>query len=151
MDIKGTINEVSNIIKDINAWLKKQKGDSRALITELKDNLTYLEMVNKHGVDIDEILKDLKIDVYNRLQNEGFSFNTIKNKKIPKLKNIEGSDLASWKGKTTDDLVVSIYDKIRNLKASYPKLKNRPNIRWNVRVTNISKRIILLLHHVRSS
>ena len=150
MDIKGTINEVSKVIKDINSWLKKQKGDSRALITELKDNLTYLEMVIKHDVEIDEILKDLKTDVYSRLQDEGFSFNSIKNRKIPKLKSLEGSDLASWKGKSTDELVVSIYDKLRNLKASYPKLKNRPNIRWNVRVINITKRIVLLLRHVRS-
>lgn len=150
MEIIGTINEISKVIKDINSWLKKQKGDSRALITELKDNLTYLEMVIKHGVEIDEILKDLKTDTYSRLQVEGFSFNNIKNKKIPKLKSLEGSDLASWKGKSTDELVVSIYDKIRDLEASYPKLKNQPNIRWNVRVINITKRIVLLLRHVRS-
>lgn len=150
MELKGTISEVSKVIQDINSWLKKQKGDSRALITELKDNLNYLEMVIEHGVELEDILKDITVDEYSRLQNEGFSFNKIKNKKIPKLKSLNGTDLASWKGKETEELVVSIYDKIRNLKASYPKLKNKPNIRWNARVINIKKRILLLLQHVRS-
>ena len=150
MKLKGSINEVSKVIQDINSWLKKQKGDSRALITELKDNLTYLEMVIEHGIELDEILKNLTVDAYSRLQDEGFSFNKIKNKKISKIKSLDGSDLASWKGKSTEELVVSIYDKIRDLKNSYPKLRNKPNIRWNVRVINIRKRIVLLLQHVRS-
>ncbi len=150
MDFKITIDEVSKVVQDINSWLKKQKGDSRALITELKVNLTYLNMAINQSLEIGEILENLKLDQYSRLQDEGFNFNKIKNKKIPNLKSIKGSDLASWKGKSTEELVDSIYDKIRDLKISYPKLKGRPNIRWNVRIINIAKRIVLLLRHVRS-
>jgi len=56
--------------------------------------------------------------------------------------------MANWAGKSTEELIGSIYKKIGELKNSYPHNKNNPKYRWNVRVKDIIKLIWLLLKHV---
>lgn len=143
-----TLGEISNAVKDVNAWLKKQKGDSRLLVAEIKNNLIQLDMVVEHDVNLEEVLNDISIKEYKRLQGEGFNFGSIKKSKIPKFKSMEGTDLESWMGKETEELISSIYDKIIALKTMFPRVKNSSKIRWNSRVINIRKRILLFLRHL---
>jgi len=145
-----TLSTTGFAIKELTAWLKKAKGDSRAVIGELKDNLSYLNMVAEDGVDIGEVIDIISVSEYKRLGKEGFNFNTLKKGKITQLPSLEGTDLSSWNGKKTEDLVESIYEKINDLKIRYPFVKNNKKYRWSVRVHNIRKRIWLLLKHVRS-
>jgi hypothetical protein len=134
--------------KALTAWWKKSKGDSRALIGELKDNLIYLDIVVRDGVDLGEVIEKISTVEYKRLANVGFNFNTLKRGKIAPFPSLAGTDLASWQGKTTEALVESIYDKLNDLKLRYPHVKRSEKYRWRVRVNNIRKRIWLLLRHV---
>ncbi len=136
--------------KLLTSWWRKSKGDSRSLISELKDNLTYLDIVAEDGVALGEVIDKISVSEYRRLAKEGFNFNTLKKGKVPALASLEGTDLASWRGKETEELIDSIYDKINDLKIRYPYVRKNNNYRWNVRVNNIRKRIWLLLIHVRS-
>ena len=145
-----TIGEVSKVVKDLNAWLKKQSGDSRALLSELKDDLIQINMVLDHGLEISDVLDEISDKEYKRLQSDGFSFNSIKRSKIAKRRSLKGTDIEAWGGKSTEELIGSIYDKINELKKMYPKLKGSPKFRPRVRTYNIRKRILLLLNHVRS-
>jgi len=137
-------------VKEFLGWRKKAKGDARSLIDELKDNMTYLKMVARNEIDLGAVIDKISISEYKRLSKEGFGFNTLKGKKIAKYSSLQGTDLSSWTGKKTEDLVMSIYEKINDLKIRYPLVSKRKNYRWNVRVNNIRKRIWLLLIHVRS-
>ncbi len=50
MNIPSTLQSLStagSAIAELANWLNKSKGDSRKLITELKNNLTYLDMIVK--------------------------------------------------------------------------------------------------------
>ena len=87
---------------------------------------------------------------YKRLAREGFNFNSLKKGRIAAFASLEGTDLASWCGKETEELIDSIYDKINDLKIRYPYVGKNEKYRWGVRVNNIRKRIWLLLMHVRS-
>ncbi|MCW8889617.1 MAG: hypothetical protein OQL20_03030 [Sedimenticola sp.] len=136
--------------KELTAWWKKSKGDSRALIGELKDNLIYLDIVVKDKVELGEVIDSITVNEYKRLANAGFNFNTLKRTKIASHTALKGTDLASWQGKSTDELVESIYDKLNDLKLRYPHVKSNKKYRWRVRINNIRKRIWLLLMHVRS-
>ena len=131
-------------------WWKKAKGDSRSLISELKDNVTYLDLVAEDGVELGEVVEKISVTEYKRLAKEGFNFNTLKKGKIAVFPSLEGTDLASWRGKETEELIDSIYDKINDLKIRYPYVGKNENYRWSVRINNIRKRIWLLLMHVRS-
>ena len=130
------------------SWRKKARGDARALIGELKDNLYYLDMVAEDGVALDTVVNKLSIAEYKRLSREGYDFNALKKKKIAGYDSLKGTDLSSWSGKTTEDLIESIFEKLNILKIKFPHVAESSKYRWSVRVDNIRKRIWLLLKHV---
>lgn len=145
-----TLSASGSATKSITAWWKKSKGDSRALIGELKDSLLYLDMVAADGVPLGDVVSKLAVAEYKRLSKEGFNFNKLKKSKIAKYPSINGTDLARWGGKETEELIISIYEKINEVKIKYPHVGNNKKYRWGVRVHNIRKRIWLLLKHVGS-
>ena len=132
----------------ITSWRKKARGDERALIVELKDNLTYLDMVAEDGVDLAAVVNKLSIAEYRRLAKEGYNFNALKKQKIARYESLEGTDLSSWAGKSTEDLIESIFEKLNVLMIKFPHVSENGKYRWRIRVDNIRKRIWLLLRHV---
>lgn len=136
--------------KELTVWWKKSRGDSRALIGELKENLSYLDMVAEDSIELGEVIEKVSVSEYKRLSKEGFDFNVLKKEKIGDHPSLKGTDLSSWAGKSTEALIESIYDKLNELKIRYPHLQKNKNYRWTTRVNNIRKRIWLLLTHVQS-
>lgn len=145
-----SLSSAGSAIKELAVWRKGAKGEARSLIGELKDNMSYLDMVAEDGVELGNVIEKISVSEYKRLSKDGFSFNALKRGKITKYLSLEGTELASWAGKETEDLVESIYDKINGLKIRYPHVSKSKKYRWNARVNNIRKRIWLLLKHVRS-
>ncbi len=143
------LSSAGSAMKSITSWWNKSKGDSRALIGELKDNLSYLDMVATDNVPLGDVAEKLSVVEYKRLSKEGFNFNKLKKSTIPKYPSLQGTDLEGWGGKETEELVVSIYDKVNEIKIRVPLVGNSKKYRWGVRVSNIRKRIWLLLKHVR--
>ncbi len=148
--ILKSLASAGSAIKELTAWRKRAKGGARLLIGELKDNLTYLDMVAEDSVPLGDVIKKISVAEYKRLSGTDYNFNTLKRGKISKYASLKGSDLYSWAGKNTGDLVESIYDKLNELKIRYPHVSKHERYRWSVRVNNIRKRIWLLLRHVRS-
>ena len=130
-------------------WRKKSKGNIRAIVMELEDNYTYLKMVAFDGVPLESVIKDLSTAQYKRLAHEGYNFNNLKRKKIEGDPSFEGTQMANWVGKSTEELIDSIYKKIGELKITYPHNRDNPKYRGSVRVKNIIKLIWLLLKHVQ--
>ena len=128
-------------------WKSKARGDSRAIIEELKENSRYLWLALEEDVSLTKVVKKLSTKEYDRLLKEGFDFNNLKNKKIAKYASLKNTSLASWQGKETYMLVSNIYDKIKDLKIKYPHAKKNKILRWNFRVKNTQQRILLLLRH----
>ena len=149
MSLKA-LSASGSAMKSITSWWNKSKGDSRALIGELKANLSYLDMVATDDVPLGDVVEKLSLVEYKRLSNEGFNFNKLKKSKIAKYQSLKGTDLERWGGKETEELVFSIYDKINEIKIRFPHVGNSKKYRWGVRVNNIRKRIWLLLKHVDS-
>ena len=137
-------------LQSLYQWRRRAKGDAKVLIMEIEANYTYLTMVVFDGVALAKIIPDLSVSEYKRLAREGFDFNTIKRKKIKDDPSFEGTQMAIWVGKSTEELIDSIYKKITDLKICYPHNYNNPKYRWNVRVQNIIRLIWLLLKHVDS-
>jgi hypothetical protein len=132
----------------LTAWGRKLKGDRRALVLELGDNLKYLDMVADDRVPLNDVVGKLSAVEFERLAKAGFNFNTLKRGRIRAFPSLEGTNMSSWPGKTTEELVESIYDRLRDIKLRYPHLGRDESYRWGVRVNNIRKRIWLLLRHV---
>ncbi|HDS01487.1 MAG TPA: hypothetical protein ENO07_05650 [candidate division Zixibacteria bacterium] len=143
------LSSAGTAMKEFGAWKARARGDERALIAELKDNLHYLDLVAEDGVLLREVVGKLSVAEYKKLANRGFNFDTIKKKPIENYPSLAETDLAAWPGKHTGELIESIYDKINELKIKFPYVENNKHYRWNARVNNIRKRIWLLLRHVR--
>jgi hypothetical protein len=137
-------------IRELGSWRRRAKGDARALIGELKDNMSYLDMVARDGIALGDVVAKLSVAEYKRLARAGYNFNALKKGKIAGHASLRGTELQSWVGKDTEELVTSIYDKINEIMIRYPPVSSSSNYRWPVRVNNIRKRIWLLLRHVRS-
>lgn len=142
-----TLSASGSAAKSITAWWNKSKGDSRALIGEVKDNLLYFDMVATDGVPLADVVGKLSGVEYKRLSKEGFNFNKLQKTKITEYPSLQGTDLEKWGGKETEELIVSIYDKINEITIKFPHVGNNKKYRWGVRVNNIRKRIWLLLKH----
>ncbi len=145
-----SLSSAGTAVKSLASWWKKAKGDSKALVGELKDNLSYFDLVMDDEVDLGKIIKNISTSEYKRLSKEGFNFNTLKKAKIIKHTSLEGTKLSSWAGKETEELIDSIYEKINDLLIRFPHVLNNKKYRWDVRVNNIRKKIWLLLKHVSS-
>jgi hypothetical protein len=137
-----------NALSALTAWHKKAKGDARALVSELKQNFHYLDMVVRDGVPFDDVVEKISLAEFERLNREGFNFDSIKRERIRNYPSLKGSELAAWRGKTTTTLVESIYEKLSILKLRYPFVKDSPKYNWPRRILSVRKRILLLIRHV---
>jgi len=128
---------------------KKTKGDVRALIEELKENSRLCFRVIEDGVPPGEVIPNFSTVVFDRLNESGFDFDAVKRKDIPAFEGMEKTDLASWRGKSTGNLIANIYDKIKDIR-SLQMAPSSSTRRLGPRVINIHKRILLLLRHAKS-
>ena len=143
-----SLSSGGSAVRSITSWWRKSKGDSRALIGELKDNLIYLDMVAVDHVPLGDVIDKISVAEFRRLSREGYNFNKLKKSRIAKYPSLQGTDLQKWQGKESEQLIESIYDKLNEIKIRYPHVANNKKYRWGVRVNNIRKRIWLLLKHV---
>jgi hypothetical protein len=143
-----SIASTASTLKAFTDWRSRTKGDVRALIEELKENARYCWLVLEQDIDPGAIIPKLSTDEYDRLSKSGFSFNVLKRRSIARMDSLQGTDLSSWQGKSTEALIANIYDKIKDIKTLYPYISEKQNIQWKTRIANIQKRILLLLKHV---
>lgn len=125
---------------------KAARGDIRSLIAELEENYRTSIRVVKDGADPNAAILIFSTSEFDRLQKSGMNFNQLKISKIEGFSGIEKTDLASWPGKNTGDLVKSIYRKIKDLRSLNTLTPKNPMIRR--RVINVHKRITLLAGHL---
>ncbi len=144
------ISSAASAAKMLNELLQGKKGEKRILLEEIKENQALCWMVVENGTDPMEVVPELKTVEYDRILRTDFNFNSLERKKIRKSSDLEASDLSSFIGKETQDLVENIYDKIKGLKRVHRVDKDNPNIRWRRRIINLLKRILLLMQHLQS-
>jgi len=143
-------SSTGKVLSELMLLKKKTSGSTRKLVSEIKDNFYYLDLIVKDGVSIDHVIEKLSVSIFKELEAEGFDFDKLKKKRIELPKSLESTNLSSWQGKSTSQLVESIYEKINELIIKYPIVSDHNNYRWSVRIINIHRRIELLLLHVRS-
>ena len=131
-----------------DAFRKGRRGDARALIAELKENSRLCFHVANDDAELGRVIPKFSTIEFDRLNKSGFDFNALKRAKIPELSGIAGTDLASWPGKTTSQLVESIYEKIKNARSICEFKPESASLRR--RLFNIHKRILLLLRHAEA-
>ena len=136
--------------EELVSILKKRKGKARLLFEELKLNQDLLVMVVEEGTDHFKVIPRFETLQYDALLKENYNFDFISKKHIEKNERIEKSDIGHFIGKRTGFLIEDIYDKIKQIRARYEIDNENPKIDWRRRIINLYKRLILLIHHLRS-
>ncbi len=152
-NIPGILKSIATTYSGLKAFTDMRaqtRGDARSLVEELKENSRLCWLVIEEDIDVRKIIPKLSHREYDRLNKAGFDFDALQRKKIKDYNQLNDTDLASWAGKSTRALVENIYDKIKNLKVTYRYAPNSEKRRWNIRIINIQKRILLLVKHVSS-
>jgi hypothetical protein len=148
--IFSTLSSAASTGKAFRELLRGKKGDKRALLEEIKENLGLCWMVVEGDTDPMKIVPELTTSEYDRILKTEFNFNSIKRKKIQACQKLAESDLSPLIGKETKDLIENIYDKIKDLKRIYRVDKDNSKIHWRRRIINLHKRMLLLTQHLRS-
>lgn len=146
--IFDTLASAAETVKVFKGVLKGTKGDTRALLEEIKENAGLCWLVVEKQIAPEKIIKELSSKEYDRLLRTDFNFNVLKRKTIPAYKEMSNTDLSVFAGKSTEILLINIYDKIKELKRIYRIDRNIEGIRWRVRIINLQKRMLLLLRHL---
>ena len=140
------LSTVAKAMSAFDAFRKGLKGDRRALIEELKENSRICFHIVRDNVDLGLSIPKFSTAEFDRLNKAGFNFNVLKRSLISHFPSLAGTDLATWPGKSTAELVQNIYDKIKTVRTAHELTPNDPMLRR--RVHNIHKRVLLLLRHV---
>ncbi|NVJ60088.1 MAG: hypothetical protein HWE27_06855 [Gammaproteobacteria bacterium] len=148
--IFSTLSTAAKTAKAIQKVISGVDGDERALLEEIKENAGLCWLATKREVDPKIIIQELQTSEYDRLIKTDFDINRLSRKKIKASERYKGTDLKYFIGKSTYELVISIYDRIKELKRIYRIDPNMQRIRWDVRINNLHKRILLLLEHLKS-
>jgi hypothetical protein len=148
--IFSSLSSAASTAKVFTELLRGKRGNTRALLEELKENLGLCWLVIERDTDPMKIIPELATSEYDRLLRTDFDFNSLKRKKIQGSQELAESDLSSFIGKETQELVENIYDKIKALKRIHRVAKDNSRILWRRRIINVNKRILLLMQHLRS-
>jgi hypothetical protein len=130
--------------------LKGTRGDTRALLEEIKENLRLCWLVIELKTDPAKVLNEFKTIEYDRLARAGFNFDRIKKGKIKTTAKIKNSDLSFLTGRSTGYLIENIYDRIKEIKTVQRVDPDNKNIDWKRRIFNLQKRLLLFTQHLRS-
>ena len=79
-------------------WAKKARGDRRALLLELHDNLALLDLVADGTATLDGVVDQLSAEQFERLNREGYDFNRLQRRPIRRMRSLESTDLVYWQG-----------------------------------------------------
>lgn len=129
--------------------IRGKKGDTRALLEEIKENAGLCWLVVERDTHPFRIIPELTTQEYDRLLRTSYNFNALKRSPIRMFPALRNRTLAAFAGKDTAHLLENIYDKTKTLQRMYRVDPDNPRIRWRVRIINLQKRILLLLKHLQ--
>ena len=89
ISIPSALEMLASATKTITAfakWRQVTTGNVRVLIDELETNSRYCWLVINKDIPVGKIIDKLSTKEYDRLNREGFDFNTIKQRKIYRYK-----------------------------------------------------------------
>ncbi len=148
--IFSTVSSAASTAKVFKELLRGKKGDKRALLEEIKDNVGLCWMVVEQDTDPMKIIPELTTSEYDRILRTEFDFNSVKRNRVQASEKLAESDLTPFIGKETKDLIENIYDKIKDLRRIHRVDKDNPKINWRRRIINLHKRMLLLMQHLSS-
>lgn len=110
-------------------------------LDELKQNTQLCELVLKHSADPKVEGRKLKREAYRTLRSQGYNFTKIKKGVIPSYESTQGTDVAFLSGKTLEQALANISDRIQDLQTICDSTASLERIDLQRRFLNLAKRL----------
>lgn len=156
LNIVSGANEISALQNWLTSFATKNRGPKRAILGEISTNFKVMKILVKNDVDVAGIISALRTQAFDQLESSNFSFNALKHQKVSFSK-LGIKDLPSFSyinGASTEKILCSLYERIRVLqsleKAASKNSKLQKSIRFDVRLQNIAKLMLILVLHLKS-
>ena len=148
----SALSTAANTAKAFKELLANKRGETRLLLEELKRNSTLSWLAVEREVESKKVIPQLSTKAYDHLLEQGYNFNNLSasnKRRIRGTARLEDSDLTSFIGKETRDLVEAIYDRIKEVQLILQVDPDNERIDWSRRIINLHKRILLLMLHLK--
>ena len=144
------VSTVASALKTLDGLIKGTRGRKRSILLEMRGNVRLIGLYIEGDMPIVKVIKKLEIKHLEAALQSEFKFSTLKKGKIKKSAAGGVAQFKKYVGWTTEDLVASIYLRIKDLKNIAEIDPDNKQFRKSVRLNNIGKLIVLLMRHVRS-
>lgn len=151
--ILGAANELSSLQQAVQRMIHKNRGPVRAMLLELTFNYRLVtDLYRSKETDPLPIIGALRTATYRKLISSDFSFRALKRGTVSKELAGSSNFLKLYAGKSTEELVTAVFEKIIIAKR-YSTLHKKnskltAHIRFDVRLHNIGKMLVLLMRHL---
>ncbi len=156
LSIVSGANEIQSLQSWVSSFALKNRGPKRAILAEVSANFKVMKVLLRNDVNALEVAESLRTNAFDQLESSDFSFNALKHQKVS-LARLKIQDLPSFSyldGATTETLVCSMYERIRILqslaKTASKNKKFQDRVRFDVRLQNIAKMLLILVLHLKS-
>lgn len=170
------VSTVASALKALDGLLegqiKRTRGRKRSLLLEMRGNVrlirlfiegdpsliddanggdqSLIDAVSDGDLPIVEVIERLEIKHLEAALESDFKFEKLKKGTVKKSATGGSPQLMTYVGWTTEELVSSIYLRIKDLKNIVEIAPDNKKFRKSVRLLNIAKLIGLLIRHIKS-
>jgi hypothetical protein len=156
LSIVSGANEIHSLQSWLSGVVTKNRGPKRAILAEISVNFKIMKVLLRSDVNVAEIISTLRTQAFDQLESSNFSFNVLKRQKVSfkKLGIKSLPSLAFIDNTSTEDLICRTYERIRVLqglaKTASKNARVRDGVRFDVRLQNIAKLLLILVLHLKS-
>jgi hypothetical protein len=140
----------SAAVSTLSGMVKRAKGRRRALLLELRENLTLLYESLRHGLSPDETIRRLGEGVFRSLWGTNFSFAALQRRRVSRASARGFAVLDRYVGWKTERVFEILYARISNLRKIVEIGYEPARVRMRRRLGNLFLLHLLLVRHLES-
>ncbi|WP_076541189.1 hypothetical protein [Shewanella sp. UCD-KL21] len=134
-----------DVFEKEHARVEKHKGQQRALVFEIEANINFIAAGLEQGLSVDKIVAGIDVDVFKQSMTQGYDFNRLTANSLVANTIIDYPEFDKYIGKSSDELVINVYDKIFVLQ----KLMQAGRFRQDGKLKSLLRMLILVLFHLQ--
>ena len=137
-------------VNTLTALIKRSKGKRRALLLELRANLSLLHEFLKSDLEPDATVRQLEIETFRSLWGSNFSFAALQRRRVSKACASGVRSLERYAGWPTERLFETLYGRIAHLKKLVEIGYDPARVRLRRRLQNLFLLLLLVVRHLES-
>ncbi|MBN1834928.1 MAG: hypothetical protein JW820_03695 [Spirochaetales bacterium] len=134
----------------LSGLIRRSKGRRRALLLELRGNLSLLHEFLKSDLDPKQTVKQLEMESFRSLWGSNFSFAALERRKVSKACAAGAASLERYVGWRTERVFETLYARIAHLKKLAAIGHDPARVDLRRRLQNLFLLLLLIVRHLEA-